>query len=294
MYQPRRRWRKEGRRREDSINQGHVFVQSQSAAHLLGLLLMGEGGQRGSERVASQEQYTVLEHSSTLCLWLMCACECQCEWLGAFEDWPTCFVAGRRRLEEGLERRAIDDRTLEKVHSSAFSVASLFFFSRAAPRPLRPGTSLSFFFLFRVRLSVFSPLQTGPSLAWTNMSRVAVVGATGAVGKEILRCLDVRKFPVKELRLLASQRSAGQKVEFQGHDHTVRACSCSRIILPVSTTRLCCRCSPFTGLCSSLKKFNSFHSHATCHRVIFTHSGACVVLLCMLLYVGWASWRRLF
>ena len=55
------------------------------------------------------------------------------------------------------------------------------------------------------------------------MSRVAVVGATGAVGKEILRCLDIRKFPVKELRLLASQRSAGQKVEFQGRDHTVRA-----------------------------------------------------------------------
>jgi len=53
------------------------------------------------------------------------------------------------------------------------------------------------------------------------MSRVAVVGATGAVGKEILRCLDVRKFPLKELRLLASSRSAGSTVSFQGKDHTV-------------------------------------------------------------------------
>ena len=45
---------------------------------------------------------------------------------------------------------------------------------------------------------------------------VAVVGATGAVGREMIRTLDARAFPVSRLRLMASARSAGQKVEFQG------------------------------------------------------------------------------
>ena len=40
--------------------------------------------------------------------------------------------------------------------------------------------------------------------------RVAVVGATGAVGREIVKCLERRRFPVAELRLLASPRSAGK------------------------------------------------------------------------------------
>ncbi|MGQ0676192.1 MAG: aspartate-semialdehyde dehydrogenase [Rhodospirillales bacterium] len=45
---------------------------------------------------------------------------------------------------------------------------------------------------------------------------VAVVGATGAVGVELLRCLDVRKFPLRGLRLLASARSAGKTLAFKG------------------------------------------------------------------------------
>lgn len=47
---------------------------------------------------------------------------------------------------------------------------------------------------------------------------VAVVGATGAVGAEFMDCLTKRKFPVKELRLLASARSAGKTAPFQGKD----------------------------------------------------------------------------
>jgi aspartate-semialdehyde dehydrogenase len=46
--------------------------------------------------------------------------------------------------------------------------------------------------------------------------RIAVVGATGAVGHEILRTLERRKFPVGLLRPLASARSAGKTVLFQG------------------------------------------------------------------------------
>jgi len=44
--------------------------------------------------------------------------------------------------------------------------------------------------------------------------RVAVVGATGAVGREMLKTLHERNFPVRELAVLASGRSAGSKVSF--------------------------------------------------------------------------------
>ncbi|MCG3205163.1 MAG: Aspartate-semialdehyde dehydrogenase [Elusimicrobia bacterium] len=43
---------------------------------------------------------------------------------------------------------------------------------------------------------------------------VAVVGATGAVGLEMVRMLENRKFPIKSLRLFASEKSAGRKIKF--------------------------------------------------------------------------------
>ena len=49
-----------------------------------------------------------------------------------------------------------------------------------------------------------------------NSYRIAVVGATGAVGQEILRTLERRNFPVNQLRPLASARSVGKTVEFNG------------------------------------------------------------------------------
>jgi aspartate-semialdehyde dehydrogenase len=51
---------------------------------------------------------------------------------------------------------------------------------------------------------------------------VALVGATGAVGEVLLEVLAERGFPVGELRLLASERSAGTTLRFAGHDHPVR------------------------------------------------------------------------
>ncbi|MBH8598257.1 aspartate-semialdehyde dehydrogenase [Thermoactinomyces sp. CICC 10523] len=50
---------------------------------------------------------------------------------------------------------------------------------------------------------------------------VAVVGATGAVGQQMLKYLDERNFPVKELRPLASKRSAGQTITFRGEEVVV-------------------------------------------------------------------------
>ncbi|MFQ5735721.1 MAG: aspartate-semialdehyde dehydrogenase [Thermodesulfobacteriota bacterium] len=51
---------------------------------------------------------------------------------------------------------------------------------------------------------------------------VAIAGATGVVGKEILKILEERNFPVGELRLLASERSAGSKLNFHGAEVPVR------------------------------------------------------------------------
>ncbi len=45
---------------------------------------------------------------------------------------------------------------------------------------------------------------------------VAVVGATGAVGVELIRCLEQRNFPLAKLRLFASARSAGRTLSFRG------------------------------------------------------------------------------
>jgi aspartate-semialdehyde dehydrogenase len=51
---------------------------------------------------------------------------------------------------------------------------------------------------------------------------VAIVGATGAVGVELIRCLEERRFPLSELRLFASARSAGKTLPFRGAALTVR------------------------------------------------------------------------
>jgi aspartate-semialdehyde dehydrogenase len=52
---------------------------------------------------------------------------------------------------------------------------------------------------------------------------IAIVGATGAVGGGLLRILAERDFPVGELRLLASSRSAGKVLTFRDHDIGVEA-----------------------------------------------------------------------
>jgi len=51
---------------------------------------------------------------------------------------------------------------------------------------------------------------------------VAVVGATGAVGIEMIKTLEKRNFPVGKLTLLASARSAGKQLKFRGQDITIK------------------------------------------------------------------------
>jgi aspartate-semialdehyde dehydrogenase len=54
-----------------------------------------------------------------------------------------------------------------------------------------------------------------------NVKNIAIVGATGAVGIEMLQTLERRNFSVGKLALLASVRSVGKKLRFRGTEHTV-------------------------------------------------------------------------
>ena len=51
---------------------------------------------------------------------------------------------------------------------------------------------------------------------------VAVIGATGAVGEVFMRVASERNFPIRNLRLLASSRSAGKQIKYGGELLTVR------------------------------------------------------------------------
>lgn len=52
--------------------------------------------------------------------------------------------------------------------------------------------------------------------------RVAIVGASGAVGQELMRILAERNFPIDDLVLFGSERSAGRKYSFKGRDYEVK------------------------------------------------------------------------
>lgn len=60
-------------------------------------------------------------------------------------------------------------------------------------------------------------------------ANVAVVGATGVVGRMMLKVLEERKFPVNELHLFASKRSAGSTMEFMGKNITVEELTAENI-----------------------------------------------------------------
>ena len=50
---------------------------------------------------------------------------------------------------------------------------------------------------------------------------IAVAGATGAVGNQMISCLEERNFPIKSIKFLASSRSVGRKLKFKGRDIAV-------------------------------------------------------------------------
>ena len=50
---------------------------------------------------------------------------------------------------------------------------------------------------------------------------IAIVGATGNVGRKMLQVLEQKKIPIDQLYLVASPRSVGQKISFNGKEHEV-------------------------------------------------------------------------
>src|SRR5262249_5005881 len=62
------------------------------------------------------------------------------------------------------------------------------------------------------------------------LKHVAVVGASGAVGEQMIRLLEERNFPVASVKFLASPRSAGNPVRFQGKAHPIEPLAASAFV----------------------------------------------------------------
>lgn len=59
--------------------------------------------------------------------------------------------------------------------------------------------------------------------------KIGILGATGAVGRQMLECIEERKLPVEELRVFASERSKGNKLPFAGQELTLEVVSQERL-----------------------------------------------------------------
>ncbi len=81
------------------------------------------------------------------------------------------------------------------------------------------------------------------------MKNVAILGATGAVGREMLKVLEERNFPVGKLKLLASERSVGKLIPFKGQEIAVELAEESAfegmdLVLGAATNELAKRFAP--------------------------------------------------
>ncbi|MBQ7089892.1 MAG: aspartate-semialdehyde dehydrogenase [Clostridia bacterium] len=81
------------------------------------------------------------------------------------------------------------------------------------------------------------------------MKNVAVLGATGAVGREMLKVLEERNFPIGKLKLLASERSVGKLIPFKGENIAVELADENAfegidIVLGAATNELAKRLAP--------------------------------------------------
>jgi aspartate-semialdehyde dehydrogenase len=59
--------------------------------------------------------------------------------------------------------------------------------------------------------------------------KIGIIGATGAVGRQMLECIEERKIEAEEIRLFASSRSVGKKIPYQGKELTVEEVSAQRL-----------------------------------------------------------------
>jgi aspartate-semialdehyde dehydrogenase len=92
-------------------------------------------------------------------------------------------------------------------------------------------------------MSLDTPLEARRAARSVSTPTMAIVGATGAVGVELLHCLEQRGFPLASLRLLASPRSAGREMPFRGRTIIVEAVDCEMLLLrPCRLTRINHQC----------------------------------------------------
>jgi aspartate-semialdehyde dehydrogenase len=120
--------------------------------------------------------------------------------------------------------------------------------------------------------------------------RVGILGATGAVGQEIVKCLERRRFPVSALRLLASARSVGTTMPFCGERLSVEELTPDRlsgldVLLCSAGSAVAAKFAPIAVRHGAVVIDNSsaFRMDADVPLVIpevnpeaaFTHRGAC-------------------
>lgn len=113
--------------------------------------------------------------------------------------------AGARSSQVGVGRR-----------SGSVSVSS--YVSSGVRHSVQNGSSLG-----SGAVSVSSPRRSGVvRMGYTESGpTVAIVGVTGAVGQEFLSVLTDRDFPYRDIKMLASKRSAGQKMAFEGREYVI-------------------------------------------------------------------------
>ena len=117
------------------------------------------------------------------------------------------------------------------TYSEAFAVA---------PSKLS-GLKATSFVPRRSALSATNKMPLSPPPQLSMVYSVAIVGATGAVGKEIRTCLEARNFPVSQLRIFGSARSAGTMVDTEAYGivevelfDVAKARECDVVFLAVS------------------------------------------------------------
>ena len=115
--------------------------------------------------------------------------------------------------------------------------------------------------------------------------KVAILGATGAVGREMMKVLAERDFPIEELHLLASARSVGQAVHWKGHDIPVEL-ACDEafkgmdIVLGAAENDIAKQFAPVGGtarayVCDVCDR----DSVEDCHRRVLEQLGQCDLLI---------------
>lgn len=125
--------------------------------------------------------------------------------------------------------------------TSAFSIRSSSFVAPTSRQQrMQSPPSVSLAFAGNLPHGPSTSLRAAPSNLSMSLT-VGIVGATGAVGKEVRQCLETRNFPVSKLRIFGSERSAGTTIPTEKYgDITVelfdvaKARECDVVFLAVS------------------------------------------------------------